>query len=167
MHHPWALIYENNVPAAGFYRILSLGGRMLYKHCLYLGVLGHTPPKDFWSSEIDSDETWRLKSCLVEWSVWASTFAAVKVNTMWQSRVEIEDYSVAYFHRIAVFEMLYRSTSIKGRAHMCFIDLLYIYAFTKCIWAPPLKFSDVVLQTQQCDQNQFLHATATYLLDVL
>ena len=41
---------------------------------------------------------------------------------MWQSRVEIEDYSVAYFDRIAVFEAPYRWTSVKGRAHTRFVD---------------------------------------------
>jgi len=35
---------------------------------------------------------------------------------MWQFRVEIE-HSIAYFARIAAFEALYRTTSIKGRAH--------------------------------------------------
>ena len=42
---------------------------------------------------------------------------------MWQSHVEIEDYSVAYFdhHRITAFKALYRCTSVEGGAHMCFI----------------------------------------------
>ena len=38
---------------------------------------------------------------------------------MWQSQVEIEHYSVAYFNRVTVFETLQRSTSVKGRPHMC------------------------------------------------
>ena len=38
---------------------------------------------------------------------------------MWQSRVEIDDYSVAYFDHIAVFEAPYRWTSVKGEAHTC------------------------------------------------
>ena len=33
---------------------------------------------------------------------------------MWQSRVEIEHYSVAYFNRITAFEV---RTSVKGGAH--------------------------------------------------
>ena len=41
---------------------------------------------------------------------------------MWQSCVEIKGYSVAYFYRIAVFEAPYRLTSVKGGAHMCFVD---------------------------------------------
>ena len=36
---------------------------------------------------------------------------------MWQSLVEIEHYSVAYFDRVTAFEMLYRSTSVKGEVH--------------------------------------------------
>ena len=35
---------------------------------------------------------------------------------MWQSRVEIEHYSVAYFDRVAVFEPL---TSVNGGAYTC------------------------------------------------
>ena len=57
---------------------------------------------------------------------------------MWQSRVEIEGYSVAYFDRIAAFEVPYRWTSVKGGAHMHFVDLLDIHASTKHVWAPPL-----------------------------
>ena len=41
---------------------------------------------------------------------------------VWQSRVEIEGYSVAYFDRIDAFGAPYRRTSVKGRAHMRFED---------------------------------------------
>ena len=38
---------------------------------------------------------------------------------MWQSSVEIEDYSVAYFGQFAAFEAAYHWTSAKGRGlHM-------------------------------------------------
>ena len=50
---------------------------------------------------------------------------------MWQSRVEIKGYSVAYFDRIAAFKAPYRSTSVKGGAHMRSVDLLVIHASTK------------------------------------
>ena len=53
------------------------------------------------------------------------------LSHMWQSCVEIEGYSVAYFDRIAVFEAPYRGTSVKGRAHMHFVDSLDIHASTK------------------------------------
>ena len=36
---------------------------------------------------------------------------------VWQSQVEIEHHSVAYFDRVTMFEALYRSISIKGEAH--------------------------------------------------
>ena len=42
---------------------------------------------------------------------------------MWQPRVEIEHYSVAYFDCITAFEALKCSTSIKGRAHTHYVDL--------------------------------------------
>ena len=41
---------------------------------------------------------------------------------VWQSRVEIEGYSVAYFDRIDAFGVPYRRTSVKGRAHTRFKD---------------------------------------------
>ena len=57
---------------------------------------------------------------------------------MQQSRVEIKGYSVSYFDHIATFEVLCRWTSVKGGAHMHFVDLLDIHASTKHVWAPPL-----------------------------
>ena len=42
---------------------------------------------------------------------------------MWQSRVEIEHYSVAYIDRVTAFEALYHSISVKGGAHMRSVDL--------------------------------------------
>ena len=57
---------------------------------------------------------------------------------MWQSRVEIEGYSVTYFNHIAAFKAHYCWTSIKGKADMRFVDSLDIHASTKHVWAPPL-----------------------------
>ena len=37
-------------------------------------------------------------------------------NYMWQSRVEIEYYSIAYFDRVIVFKAPYLRTSFKGGA---------------------------------------------------
>ena len=68
----------------------------------------------------------------VQWS------ALWRGNHMWQSHVEIEGYSIAYFDRIAVFEVPYRWTSIKGRAHTRFIDVWISNEYTKRVWAPPL-----------------------------
>ena len=55
---------------------------------------------------------------------------------MWQSRVEIEAYSVAYFDRIAAFEAQNRWTSVKGGAHMHYVDLLDIHASEKRTYEP-------------------------------
>ena len=41
---------------------------------------------------------------------------------MWQSRVEIEGYSVVYFDCNAAFEVPNRCTSVKGGAHTRFVD---------------------------------------------
>ena len=57
---------------------------------------------------------------------------------MWQSRVEIKHYSIAYFDRIAGFEALYRRTSVKGGAHMRCVNVASIDEFTQRVWAPPL-----------------------------
>ena len=57
---------------------------------------------------------------------------------MWQSRVEIEGYSVAYFDRIVAFEAPYRWASVKGGAHTHFVDVWISHESTKRIWAPPL-----------------------------
>ena len=55
----------------------------------------------------------------------------LKLTQKWQFRVEIEGYSVAYFDRIAAFGAPYHYTSVKGGAHMHFMDLLDIHASMK------------------------------------
>ena len=57
---------------------------------------------------------------------------------MWQSHVEIEGYSIVYFGCITALEALYRWTSVKGGAHMHFVDSLDIHPSTKHVRAPPL-----------------------------
>ena len=52
---------------------------------------------------------------------------------MWQSRVEIEHYSVAYFYRITAFEALQRKTSVKGEAHTHCVNVLSIHEFIQCV----------------------------------
>ena len=42
---------------------------------------------------------------------------------MWQCCVEIKQYSVAYFDRITAFEALWRRTSVKGGAHMHWVNV--------------------------------------------
>ena len=41
---------------------------------------------------------------------------------IWQSQVEIERYSIAYFNRVSAFEVLYDRTSINGGAHTHYIN---------------------------------------------
>ena len=52
---------------------------------------------------------------------------------MWQSQVEIEHYSIVYFNCAGAFQVLKRTTSIKGRAHTCYVDLSGIHASSLCI----------------------------------
>jgi len=52
---------------------------------------------------------------------------------IWQSRVEIEHYSVVYFAHIAAFEALYCRTSVKGGAHTHWVNVASIDEFTQCV----------------------------------
>ena len=56
----------------------------------------------------------------------------LQTNT-WQSRVEIEDHSIAYFDRIAVFKASDCWTFIKGGAHTRFVDSLDIRGSTRYV----------------------------------
>ena len=67
---------------------------------------------------------------------WWNTLLVKYTQPTWQSHVEIEGHSVAYFDHIAVFEVSYRW--VKGGAHTCFIDARISNASTKCVWALPL-----------------------------
>ena len=88
---------------------------------------------------------------------------------MWQSCVEIEDYSIAYFDRIAAFEALYHWTSVKGGVHMHFVDSLDIHASMKHVWTLPLmevqrySTSDTAMRLQW-NNLWFLRRTVTYFL---
>ena len=50
---------------------------------------------------------------------------------MWQSRVEIEHYSVAYFDRIAAFAALQCRTSVNGMAHTRCVNVASFDEFTQ------------------------------------
>jgi len=52
---------------------------------------------------------------------------------MWQSQVEIEHYSVAYFARITSFEALKRGASVKGGAHTRWVNSSILATFTQRI----------------------------------
>ena len=55
----------------------------------------------------------------------SSKFATciISMSHMWQSQVEIKDYSVAYFDHVTAFVALYRSISVKGGAHTRYVEL--------------------------------------------
>ena len=62
-----------------------------------------------------------------------SEFANLAFRTyiyMWQSQVEIEYYSVAYFERIAELVTLLCLVFAEGRAHTRFVDTSDIHSFT-------------------------------------
>ena len=84
-------------------------------------------------------DLWSITTWLWEQSRRTEPTVSHKSQTnMWQSRVEIEGYFVAYFDRFAAFKVPYRWTSVKGGAHMRFIDSLDIHASAKHVWALPL-----------------------------
>ena len=47
---------------------------------------------------------------------------------MWQSRVEIEHYFVAYFDHNVAFKVLQRRTSVKGGAYMRYVDVMSLHS---------------------------------------
>ena len=51
---------------------------------------------------------------------------------MWQSRVEIERYSIVYFDRVTAFKALYCQIFGKGGTHTCYVDLSGIRASLLC-----------------------------------
>ena len=58
---------------------------------------------------------------------------------MWQSRVEIKYYSIAYFDCVTAFKAPYLWTSVKGGAQTCCVNAASIDAITHRVWAPPLR----------------------------
>ena len=53
------------------------------------------------------------------------------VYHIWQSRVEIESYSIAYFDRVAAFKAPYLRTSVKGEAQTRCVIASIVAAFTQ------------------------------------
>ena len=50
---------------------------------------------------------------------------------VWQFRVEVEYYSIAYFNRVTALKVLYLRISVKGRAHMrCIVASISSYIYT-------------------------------------
>ena len=70
---------------------------------------------------------------------------------MWQSRVEIEGYSVAYFDRIVAFEAPYRRTSVKGGAHMHFVDSTRYSCIYAARMSPALSGSSAIRHFEGSD----------------
>ena len=80
---------------------------------------------------------------------------------MWQSRVQIENYTIVYFDCIAAFKVMYHWAYTLHR-------LIRSSCIHKACMSSALKFSDMSLQTQWCDQNiwqnnlWFLHWIITW-----
>ena len=61
---------------------------------------------------------------------------------IWQSRVQIKDYTAVYFDRIATFKVPYHWTFIKGRAHTYVLNrYLRIY---EALMSPALNRSSAI-----------------------
>ena len=91
---------------------------------------------------------------------------------MWESRVEIEDYSGAYLDCIATFKVLYHWTSAEGGAHTQFVDVWISNKSMKRLWAPPLTkvqrygASNAVMSHVNCVLVSFPGLPSFYLLFV-
>ena len=72
------------------------------------------------------------------------------VLDMWQSCVEIQGYSVAYFDCITVFKAPYHWTSIKGGAHMHSVDAWIANESTKHM-SPALNGSSAIQRFKGSD----------------
>ena len=71
---------------------------------------------------------------------------------MWQSRVEIEHYFIAYFDRITMFSVLQLRTLVKGEVHMWCVDMSAIHESMEHIWVLPLtKVNSVLQHTKRSD----------------
>ena len=98
-----------------------------------------------WST-LNGARYWEVHACsyvqpCLSWCISCySKQGKIKQMHMWQSHVEIKDYSVEYFNCVAAFKALYHWTQ-------------HIHTSTKHISVPPCKFSDTVLWMQWCDQN--------------
>ena len=64
---------------------------------------------------------------------------AQHVMQLWQSWVEIEHYSVAYFDHITAFVALLRGTSVKGGTHMHCVNMVSIHEFTQLYEPRPMQ----------------------------
>ena len=52
---------------------------------------------------------------------------------VWQSRVEIKHYSVAYFDHVTILQVLKHRTLVKGKARMWCVNVVSIYEFAHCV----------------------------------
>ena len=69
-------------------------------------------------------------SALSHHSLLFSRLTHIILYHMWQSRVENEHYSVAYFDPTRAFTTLYLRTSVMGGAHTCRVEASHIDATT-------------------------------------
>ena len=53
----------------------------------------------------------------IQLDIYMEIITRIYTSCMWQSRVEIEHYSIVYFDHITPFEALKHSTSVMGGAH--------------------------------------------------
>ena len=111
--------------------------------CLFL-----LPSGPYWASLLCTP--WGMFLCLSQPSPsWGES--TCETLHMWKSRVEIEDYSVAYFHRIAAFKVPYRWTSVKRGAHKRFVDLLDISCIYGARMSPTLNGSSAIKRFKHSD----------------
>ena len=124
--YPW-LSVSSRAHTRVLYRCLNL--------CLDSVCKFHPPQWKFMVRCFEHDDhLWFVHRTAI-YNIWKSV---ENITDMWQSRVEMEGYSIAYFDRIVAFEAPYRWTSIKGGAHMRFVDSWDIHTSTKRVWAPSL-----------------------------
>ena len=65
-------------------------------------------------------------------------------TNMWQSRVEIKHYFIAFFDRVITFKVLRHKTSIKGGTDMDCVDLFVFMHIFAVHMSPTLNRSSVI-----------------------
>ena len=76
------------------------------------------------------------------WLVRLTLGIIVGVSYMWQSRVEIKHYFIAYFDHVTALQVLKRRTLVKGGVRTCWVNVISIYEFI-CM-TPTLNGSSVL-----------------------
>ena len=70
------------------------------------------------------------KGLACETNTWDNSWNYIHVYYVWQSRVEIKHYSIAYFDHVTALQVLKHRSSVKGGVCTCCVNVVSIIEFT-------------------------------------